>query len=189
MKLKEILEDVNILIHNSIEDSIKIRWINELQKQIYREIPMPDSVYPFVTKPNQQFYELPDDCEGDQISSVIIGGKDYRKVDSIDRNPPCYFWTMYAGSFMISPPQEESSAIVTYKPTPVDFTVEDLDKCPILPADYHQLFVDGCAIRIAKSQGDFSIADRYVESFERLKNKAILDLTHNNVGYVIQPYW
>lgn len=41
MNVQEILEDADLLAPNSFPVSRKVGWVNQVQKQLYREIPAP----------------------------------------------------------------------------------------------------------------------------------------------------
>ena len=58
MKLKDILLDVNLMIPNSISDEIKVRWLNETQRQLYRDFGFPDTSYAFAQQPDVDIYPL-----------------------------------------------------------------------------------------------------------------------------------
>lgn len=189
MNLKDVLFDVDVLVPNSIMPTIKIRWANQIVRQLYRDLPMPNAVYPFLVQPGTQIYELPADCQTDNITSVSIGGNDYERVYEKDIDLPTFFWTIVAGGFIINPaPIETSDGSLYYNPTPPDLTEKDLKKYFSLPVDYAQLLVDGVASRVAKAENDLKAADYHKSVFDELLRKARQDLTKNEVHSVRMEY-
>lgn len=181
MILEDILFDVDVLVQNTISPQVKIRWINQVRRNLYRDIPLPESAYPFQAQVNKQFYALPDDCKGDNIISVEIGGNTYVQAHSFTQKSPDYFWKMTLGNFMIYPmPTETMSAIVIYNPTPKDFTVEDLS-AEGFNNDFDQLLVYGCASLVAKSLEKLQLSNSLDNDFQRMKQKAMQDLKRNEI--------
>jgi len=177
VNLGEILLDVDVLVANNIMPSVKVRWINQIQRQCYRDLPIDDEIYPFCVDPCQRVYAVPDNCSLDNISSVLIGGIEYDPVADGEVHTPRYFWSNVAGQFMVnSVPEQCSTGLITYRPTPQELKADQLSSVPMLPVDYHQLLVDGCAARVAKAEGDDRKAPMYEMSFEKLFAKAKRDL-------------
>lgn len=176
MNLGEILLDIDVLVENSVASAIKVRWINQIQRQCYRDLPIAEELYAFDVYPDQQIYPVPDNCSLDNITSVLVDGREYETIADGERILPWHFWTNVAGEFMLNKvPHHIAEGLVTYKPTPQDLVPNDLAAIPMLPSDYHQLLVDGCAARVAKAEGD-SKANALEQSFDRLFLKAKRDL-------------
>lgn len=190
MTLEEILQDVDSLVSNSIQPGIKVRWCSQIQRQVYRELPIEEDVYPFLTKVGYQVYEVPADCQLDNIKSVVIGGREYEEAHPDEADPPKYFWSVTSNTFMISPaPDEVMNGFIRYKPTPVDFSETNLNVTPKLPEDFHQLYVDGCAARVAKAEKDFQAARVYEDSFAELLDKAIRTINPFEVFTIKLKEW
>jgi hypothetical protein len=160
MKYADMLIEVNLLVENTVSDAVKIRWLNQVERQVYRKLPIDDSIATIETVPGQAAYGLPSDCQLSNITSVVIGGKEYDRDDGRRSR----YWDDAAGVFMIIPaPQEVLSGIILYKPTPLEPT--DLQTTSKLPEDYHQLLIDGCAARVAQAEQKWDAYRIYNDSF------------------------
>lgn len=82
--VRQILDDVQIRLPHSYDESSLFLWINETMKQIYKDLAI-QSQYSFTTRNGQEQYVLPEDCSIDMINSVTISEK------ARDQNNP-YDW-------------------------------------------------------------------------------------------------
>lgn len=72
--VRQILDDVQIRLPHSYDESSLFLWINETMKQIYKDLAI-QSQYSFTTRNGQEQYVLPEDCSIDMINSVTISEK------------------------------------------------------------------------------------------------------------------
>ena len=172
MTVQEILADVDDRIANEISAETKIRWINQIQRELFRDYPLPEDVYLFETIPNLQFYELPADCAVDRITNVVVGTTQYPYVSFSETAPFC-FWTFIAGYLFLYPvPNEVLSVSIYYKPRPNELTSGNLQEKPNFPEDYHELLVYGCAIRVSQYLNEPNREVSFTTSFQMLAEKA-----------------
>lgn len=82
--VRQILDDIQIRLPHSYDESSLFLWINETMKQIYKDLAI-QSQYSFTTRNGQEQYVLPEDCSIDMINSVTISEK------ARDQNNP-YDW-------------------------------------------------------------------------------------------------
>lgn len=154
MKLHEILLDANLLVPNSINDETKVRWLNQDQRQLYREFGFPDVSEPFTAEVGVQLYHLPSNCSRERITSVIVDNREYRYVtleDDVDGKS----WTIIEEKLWIHPaPTMDVQAYLNYRPRPNDMRVDMQEEEPEFPADFHEILVLGIGIRLARSKGD-----------------------------------
>jgi hypothetical protein len=174
MLLKEILLDANLLVPNSINDAIKVRWVNQIQSQLYRDFAYPNTSHSFTAEMGLSLYPLPSDCSRERITSVIVGEDiyDYRTVDQ-DITEHC--WTLIDGFLFIHPvPIQNTQAFLNYRPGPQKLRIDMQEVEPEYPKDFHEVLVYGVASRIARSLQDTNrsmelkmIADELHEKAQR----------------------
>lgn len=188
MKLVEIVETVDMLVPNSIPLSTKVGWINQIQNQLFRDYPLPETVYSFVVKPGQQFYTLPDDCPTDRITELVVNGQKYPFMPRMDTELEAdRFCTFVSGTLMVYPnPAEQLLGFLYYKPRPAQMTPEMMDAEPTFPRDFHELLVFGTASRVAKSDKDRLLqAQVFDNDYRILAEKADLVLRSGKPNRVI----
>lgn len=175
MKLREILNLVDTMIENSISPEIKVKWIDIIQNELFRDYPVPDAVYPFVT--DGQFYIMPEDCSEDRIQRLVVDGRTYEYVPvSVNTLLP-RFWTVVSEEIMIQPePSKGLKGFLYYRPRPIELTIDNLDAIPTFPSDFIELLILGCAVRVAKAINSEK-AQTYQYDFNALAEKARRTLT------------
>lgn len=176
MLLKEILLDANLLVPNSINDETKVRWLNEIQGQLYRDFPFPDTSFSFTAEPGFNLYLIPVDCSRERITSVIVGNDiyDYRTVDQEETQ---HCWTIIDNHLFIHPaPNQNTTAFLNYRPAPKEMLIAMQDIEPTYPSDFHEVLVYGIAARIARSLQDTNRALELKAYSDELHDKAQKDM-------------
>lgn len=168
MKLSEILLDANLLVPNALNDEIKVRWLNQDQRQLYRDFGFPDVSHDFLTEPGVNLYFLPDDCSRERITSVIVNDMDYQYV-TVDDELKERCWSIIEEKLWIYPiPSVEQQAYFNYRPRPSDMRIDMQDEEPTFPEDFHELLVLGIGIRIARSTQNVNKSMELQADFDRL---------------------
>ena len=176
MLLKEILLDANLLVPNSINDEIKVRWLNEIQGQLYRDFPFNDTSFRFTAEPGFNLYTIPEDCSRERITSVIVGDNLY-EYRTIDQEVTDYCWVMSDENLFIHPtPSQNTSAYLNYRPGPKEMLTTMQDVEPDYPSDFHEVLVYGIAARIARSLQDTNRAVELKSYSDELHDKAQKDM-------------
>lgn len=189
MKLSEVLQDIDLMIPNSLSHEIKIRWINQVQVQLFRDYPLDEAVYPFVTEVGKQLYPLPDDCPQDRIKMVTVNDSEI-PYKELNEDSGGTFWTILSGFFMLHPVNASKDVHIYYKRRPTELTTSDLDIEPDFPRDYHELLVIGCAIRVARASQSLDYANQFEKDFSYLADKANENLTKKKRSkVVIREMW
>jgi UDP-N-acetyl-D-mannosaminuronic acid transferase (WecB/TagA/CpsF family) len=67
MNLQEIIEDADLLVPNSFPITRKVRWVNQIQRQLYREVP-------------DSFSSIPQDLRDDQMTAVPRFAQEYHEL-------------------------------------------------------------------------------------------------------------
>lgn len=186
MKLKEILLDVNLMIPNSISDEIKVRWLNETQRQLYRDFGFPDTSYAFAQQPNVGLYPLPDNCSRERILSVTVEDLDYEYVsmteDVRDRS-----WTLIDNNIWFYPlPVQEKQVFIVYKPEPREMRLDMQEEEPEFPTDFHEILVYGVAFRVARSLQLIDVSGQMQQQMYTLQEEAKRKLRPSNRKKVVQ---
>ena len=81
--VRQILDDIQIRLPHSYDESSLFLWINETMKQIYKDLAI-QSQYSFTTRNGQEQYVLPEDCSIDMINSVTISEKARKQNNPYD---------------------------------------------------------------------------------------------------------
>lgn len=82
--VRQVLDDIQIRLPHTYNESSLFLWINETMKKIYKDLAIQNK-YSFTTRAGQKQYVLPQDCSIDMIDSVTISEK------ARDQNNP-YDW-------------------------------------------------------------------------------------------------
>ncbi len=176
MLLKEILLDANLLVPNSISENDKVRWLNELQGQLYRDFAFPNVSSTFTAEAGINLYTLPEDCSRERITSVIVGENSY-EYRTVDQDITDYCWTIIEEKLFIHPsPKQNEVAFLNYRPRPKVMDISMQEEKPDFPEDFHEVLVYGIAVRIARSQQDTNRAVELKVTFDELHEKAQREL-------------
>lgn len=190
MKLKEILLDVNLMIPNSISDEIKVRWLNETQRQLYRDFGFPDTSYAFAQHPNVDLYPLPDNCSRERILSVTVEDLEYEYVAMTeDVRDRC--WTLIDNNIWFYPlPLQEKQVFIVYKPEPREMRLDMQEEEPEFPTDFHEILVYGVAFRVARSLQLIDVSGQMQQQMYTLQEEAKRKLRQSNRKKVVQTrFW
>lgn len=190
MKLSEILEQVDVLVPNSINTNTKVSWINHVQNQLYRDYPLSQAVNLFNLKKGQSLYVLPSDCPEDRIEEVVINDDHYPFVTGGEADGR--FCAIVAGTLLVHPtPTELGIAFLFYKQRPTQLSASKMDEETNFPVDFQELLVLGCASRVAKSSpGTVNLAAVFDQDYFRLAEKAdiVLKRKRQNKMNIVQ-HW
>lgn len=180
MILSEILEQIDILVPNSLPTSIKVAWINQVQRQMFRDYPLPDKIFAFTTEADTAGYSFPADCPIDRVQHLVIDEIEYPYVSiSEPTNHHDRYWTSVDGRLLIYPtPTEALTAVLFYRQRPADLSETSLTAEPDFPEDFHEMLVVGCAARVAKvSPETLPLVSMYETDFLRLADRADRQIT------------
>lgn len=172
MKVKEILEDADLLVPNALSQTHKIRYLNQIQKQLYRDFPGPLKSEAFQTAPGTSMYNI--SMQTDRVKSVFVNDQEYTFKTTEDANVG-YLYTFMDGELFIQPtPTEVLEGYVLYEGEPVGIVGLE-EEISFLP-DYHELFVLGLAQKLAMVVNDFKRAGEFEMRFRSLALEASIKL-------------
>lgn len=174
MLLQDILEEADMLAPNAVSQDRKIRYINEIQRRIYRDYPLNLVSYFFYTVANQTNYTLPSDCNEENIEAIFIDNNEWYYHTMEDKSVNGYGYFIENGDIILAQtPTTQMEGYITYRQAPADLTATDLpNEVPFMP-DYHELYVLGLAAKLAMLQGNFGDAEQYEVRFNNLAVEAI----------------
>lgn len=176
MLLKEILLDANLLVPNSINDALKVNWLNQIQGQLYRDFAFPNTSKAFTAEGGINLYTLPTDCSRERITSVIVGENDY-EYRTVDQDITEHCWTIIDGNLFIQPtPTQDVTAFLNYRPSPQEMRIDMQDETPDFPEDFHEVLVYGIGVRIARAQQQHDLANQLKATYEELREAAQREL-------------
>jgi len=102
LTIQQILDDVDeIWVPNSLSPTQKVRWLNHIEKQLYREMDFPNDTERIYTTEDVAFYNLPSDCPADRIRHVVLSDGTneteypYRALSVRTRGSESVWYTIY----------------------------------------------------------------------------------------------
>lgn len=195
MQLSEMLDTVDTMMTNSFSNKFKIGIINRLRTELYRDYPLPDTAYPFITDGNTQKFKLPEDCVEDRIMRVVIGGVPlgYLPFANDQVGTDREFWTVISGEFVFNPVGwSGENGFIYYRPKPISMTEDDLEKEVDFPADFHDVLLYGLAkaIALALPEPNMTKASAFDAEYTRLAEKAdaVLRKPRQNKVILTRPW-
>lgn len=174
MILQEILSQIRILVPcPDLTDTDLVNKLNNIERQLFRQLPLPDKFYRFSSTPESPYYDLPDDCTEDRLENVVIDGEEYPKVKLDDDGPNRPFCTVILNKLYIHPnPTTAKDIYLYYLPRYGSLSASSLNAKPDLPEDYHELLVYSCAQWVAAVQRDIEMANNMQAEYEALLRDA-----------------
>lgn len=176
MLLKEIIEEADLYMNNALSFSQKIRFVNQVQRSLYRDYPLYEKSAFFTVVPGESLYELPVDCEPEYIINVYIDEKEYVYKTPLDSNQGRSYMFVDNSLFIQPVPDTALDAYLYYKAKPVDLSLADLESEPPFLKDFHELLVLGCAQKIALVEKDYKGAQELEVRFQNLARAAMLKM-------------
>jgi hypothetical protein len=171
MILSQILTEIKTLVPvtSDITDDQLVLKINQVQRKIYRQLPLPDKVVAFQSTPSIPFYDLPTDCSEDGIKNALVDNIDYKKLSNQEETITYAFCTVFINKLYLNPnPSNAVNVFLYYRPRYHDLISTNLNDTPDLPEDYHELLVFGCAQWVASTQRDVDMNNNMQAEYDSL---------------------
>lgn len=175
MNLGQILSEIKLLTPPSadITDQSLVLRINQVQRKIYRQLPLPDKVAAFESTPGSPFYDLPTDCSEEGIKNALVDNIDYLKLSNQDQEVTYNFCTVFINKLYLYPnPSNTVNIFLYYKPRYHDLQYGNNSDVPDLPEDYHELLVFGTSQWVASTQRDVDMVNNMQAEFDSLLSDA-----------------
>lgn len=153
MKLKDMLTEVGILVPNDIPPDVQVSWMNQVQNSLYRFYGTSETPYNFVVQPGVSFYVLPANCLEERARRLVVDGIELTFVppyedDNLAVNTK--YWSVISKQIFIAPvPDTMKNAVLYYQASPTALSLSAIDTEATFPADYIELLILGCAVKVA----------------------------------------
>lgn len=150
--LDEILTDIDDRYANVFSQEQKIRWLNQVQRDVFREIALPE-ILQFKTVPGMSLYTETEGIDFDLIDSVTVDGNKY-DLKGINDTLDTYSYINVKDKHMALYPKPEKvmDVYVYYKKRPK--TLIDLTETPELKEDYQEILKHGVFMIMALAMDD-----------------------------------
>lgn len=192
MKWSEVIDISNATFRNTFDLATKIKWLRLALAQVLQLKFSRDITFAFFDViPNIQDYDLPDDCEPEDIVSVQMETgeatgvyRDCLYQDIRELNESLYYYTIVNGMIHFGvKPTDERLALVYYVGTP-DLSEEDLNDPVPLPLAYQELMVHALCERMAAARGDVVRKNNFKSDFDNLLTDYLMNQLNNVPEYV-----
>jgi hypothetical protein len=188
MNLKQIREEViasgaeNIANDTGGEARLN-RWIAQVIRDICDLKPWPflmatkEGAAPLEVKDLAHVETFADVTNDNLLMPVTVGQLSMADPDLSDTGNAEYWYTEDARTLKVYPANTSATFKVHYRKTPA--ALIDTEE-PIIPADYHDLIVDGVRIKVYKASDNFEAAAEILKDYERRLEGMAHALLHTN---------
>ena len=193
MKWSEVIQLADSTFRNTFDTPTKIKWLRFALAQVLQLKFSRDVTFAFFDIwPNIQDYDLPDNCEPDDIVSVQMETgegtgvyKDCLYQDLRELPESIYYYTILNGMIHLGvKPNDQRLGLIYYVGTP-DLTEEDLDDPIPLPLAYQELMVHALCERMAAARGDAVRKNNFKSDFDSLLTDYLMNQLNNVPEYVV----
>lgn len=163
---QDILTDIDERYTNTFTQPQKIRWLNQVQREMFRETAL-EGILHFKTVAGLAVYNEIQNIDFDLIESVTVNDIVYtfkRKGQKLDDYN--YIKVNDDTIGLYPTPDSIMDVYVYYKRRPATITTENLTSTPVLKEDYIEILKYGVIIIMAKARGDVALANNYVMDYE-----------------------
>lgn len=159
MKLEEVLDGVNVRIKNNYTTSQKILWLNEVHCEFYDFVKMPGVHMANVSSGG---FTVPENAREKDISTLMVNSDRYESLAfAKDFNTKKNYYLIADGKITLEPPPPNGSKVfMKYHKAPTkSYATNELSIELEQPVEYHWVYILGIAARVAKAQGDVTLAN------------------------------
>jgi hypothetical protein len=186
MLLKEILEEADLLVSNSVTQEQKIRFFNQIQRMIYRDFPNPLQTLTFTTTPGVSLYTM--SISPDRVKQVFVNDEEYLFQDEKEENCGTVYSFLNDELFIQPTPTQTLDGYVLYDGVPADVTMDDWNNEPPFLKDFHDIFAFGIAQKAALIGKDYKTSDELETRFQTLLTKAMKQTPDRKTSTVHMTY-
>lgn len=176
MKLRDMLTEVGILVPSDIPLEVQVSWMNQVQSSLYRYYGIGETPHNLIVQPSVSFYDLPPNCIPERVRRLVVGDEELEYVASDEDNDvtaTTKFWTVFNKQVFISPvPVMMENATLYYLASPTPLDIGAIDDEATFPADYIELLILGCAIKVAIAAKAADILPSLQIQFQTLRDRA-----------------
>lgn len=188
MNLNEMLNYINTVLPNTVSTEIKVKYINDEQRKIYKYMSELD-MYETISIANQPIYTLPDDCEIESISQVLVSNTTvldsstpfvtYSYAGENDSLDSGSFYYNALGNLGLYPiPDKTNYAIrILYEKRPIIFATSDGNKEFNIEGDFLDFIQTRVMSKIARTGNypDIELANNYEIEAKEIESKLKMD--------------
>lgn len=185
--LQQIVDEADTAVGNAFTDDMKVSYLDDLQRELYRKFDTPERIETITTVANQGLYTLPDYIIPSRIKTVTLTDSDGGNPTELDRrgytealSGSCYYTleTSTASFIRVFPTPTEAGAyiVICFKDSPNTLSSSDMSTIPRFFGDYHGILVAGLAARIALWRKDTDLMAYWKTEYNRLLQEAIDEL-------------
>lgn len=176
MKLRDMLTEVGILVPSDIPLEVQISWMNQVQSSLYRYYGTGETPFNFIVQPTVSFYDLPINCIPERVRRLVVGNEEMEYIASDEDNnftPTTKFWTVFDKQIFMSPvPEIMQNATLYYLASPTALSINAIDDEATFPADFIELLILGCAIKVAIATKAADVLPTLQVQFQTLRDRA-----------------
>lgn len=191
MTWAEILTLANTNFRNTFTEGTKLIWLRNLLGQIEQlKFNRDINQAMFDITPDIQFYDLPTDCEKDDLIGVEIEtGSTTGIYKSIPYQDPAHselssFYSIINDMIFISElPTEAKTGWFYYIPLPDGPTTATLGNSPPIPSAFHELFVHGLCEKMAGARGDGVRKNNFKSDYDTLLADYLMNQLNSTPEY------
>ena len=199
LTLRKIVDMADKRVPNTDTDAEKVEFLDQLQRQLYREVEIPEKTEKIETAVNTSLYTLPSYIVPNRIKSVTI-------TDSDGLNPVNYEYrgdgqgVVYNCYYVINgdssntlgiypKPTEAGYMLINFMDSPNTLDSRNMTTVPRFFDDYQMLFVYKLAAELAKFQRDIDLANNYEADYEALLKKAVKEINYEPSAMQVKTVW
>lgn len=164
LTIQQIIDEVDTFVPNSFDNTKKITWINEINREFFEIVKIP--VIHSVSFTVGATVILPTDVRSRNIVRVQVGNTFYLSLQYEKVNPGHNYWVVNDTTKAITLNPTVSATTpgnVTYnKVSTKTYLVSTIaTDQPEAPEEYHWVYVLGLAERVAKAMNDVTLANNF----------------------------
>ena len=199
LTLRKIVDMADKRVPNTDTDAEKVEFLDQLQRQLYRKIEIPEKTEKISTTVDISLYTLPSYIVPNRIKSVTITDSDglnpvnyeYRG-DGQEVVYNCYYIINGENSNTLGiypTPTETGYMLINFMDSPNTLDSGDMNTVPRFFDDYQMVFVYKLASELAKLQRDIDLANNYEAEYSTLLKDAIKEINYEPSAMQVKTVW
>ena len=199
LTLRKIVDMADKRVPNTETDTEKVEFLDQLQRQLYRKIEIPEKIEKIITVVDTSLYTLPSYIVPNRIKSITITDSDglnpvnyeYRG-DGQEVVYNCYYIINGESSNTLGiypTPTEAGIMIISFMDSPNTLDSGNMTTVPRFFDDYQMLFVYKLAAELAKLQHDVDLANNYESEYNDLLKESIKEINYEPMAMQVKTVW
>ena len=189
----------NKRVPNTETDADKVEFLDQLQRQLYRKIEIPEKIEKISTTADISLYTLPSYIVPNRIKSVSITKLDGTESTNYEFREDgqevvynCHYIIngIDSNTLGIYPtPTEAGYMLINFMDSPNTLDSGNMNTVPRFFDDYQMVFVYKLASELAKLQRDIDLANNYEAEYDALLRDAIKEINYEPVSMQVKMVW